>query len=63
MPMHYEQQDPEYTQGQAPGGKDMGADLPVHSVDGVPMRSGGYRPSEYTHPLPSPGSDDGSPKK
>lgn len=56
-------QDPNFTQGGAPGGKwpTTGAPRSI-SGGGMPMTTGGFRPSPENPPLPTPGSDDGSGK-
>ena len=54
------EQDCEYTQGGAPAGRYFGSDWPVESAPGgPPARYNGFRPSDYTHPLPAQGSSEG----
>lgn len=58
------EQNPESTQGGAPAGRwPSDAELPVEAVSGgAPANYGGFRPSDFTHPLPPPGSTEGDPK-
>lgn len=50
------------TQGAAPGGEDMSADLPMSAVSGQPATTNGFSPQGGQPPLPPPGSDEGSGK-
>lgn len=55
------EQDPEYTSGGAPGGPNLGSDLPsVSVIGGPPATTGGFSPSPAQDPLPPPGSTEGS---
>jgi hypothetical protein len=57
------EQDCEAEQGGAPGGNwPSEQELPVRPVAAPPARTGGFRPSPQTHPLPEPGSSEGEPK-
>ncbi len=53
------------TQGAAPGGLTMDADLPcrpLSSGGGLPATTNGFSPQGGQPPLPPPGSDEGSGK-
>lgn len=54
------EQNPDATQGEAPGGRWTGEELPVVSVDAPPATFNGFRPSDANPPLPAPGSSEGS---
>jgi hypothetical protein len=57
------EQDPEFTQDGAPGGRSLGDDLPSVAVPGgQPFILTGYSPQSDQDSLPAPGSTDGNGK-
>lgn len=61
MPNPTPEQDPEFTQGGAPGGPDLGSDLPSVAVPGGnPATTNGYSPDASQDQLPPPGSSVGN---
>jgi hypothetical protein len=57
------EQNPEFTQGGAPGGRSLGDDLPSVAVPGgMPMILTGYVAQSDQDSLPAPGSSDGAGK-
>lgn len=55
------EQNPESTQGGAPGGETFSGELPSVAVPGgTPFTTGGYSPQADQDQLPRPGSTDGN---
>lgn len=56
------EQNPEFVQGGAPGGKWPTDGSPRSISGGMPMTTGGFRPSPENPPLPEPGTSNGGGK-